>query len=698
MLGRFKYINNQIPMKKNLIMALIVVLLAVVGVSAYLLVTKSQNVISVEPPVLKFTEDEGQGSTYQGLIFKNTENKVDTYVYTGEDVDAWRQKYSSDDEHEMSLVTMTDSSEYFYVEEDTTLADVFAVVATDDKPMIKPVEGTQVLFAVYFDKSELPGAVESEGADLLEGVFRQSYLDYRARVMNEVYNGEDADLYSMEKAFFIYPRGSGSIMGFTFNDDKTAVTTQVLGIGDENIAGYEGDLTITAQNFVIPAYYPFQVMSPNDYQYNSDLLKVANQAPASESDLVAKVKAKLAASANKQGWVPVVINKNVFKALIKDGTGIGRLGANDAFNVWVRGAGVFNTVTLADAGSILPEGLTIGWVYMSNDVRSETDGYCVDESDCGEGFGCSVGVCERKGMFVPGCDVDADCEAGEVCEDGSCSKAEGFCVDDTACEAGYECVDHLCEFIEGYCEDNGGCLEGVCDTANNLCVGCLEPADCDSGFECVENACEAIEGYCEDNGDCLEGVCDMEDSLCVDCVVDADCSDLGTAATCTNNQCACTPSMILSAGDLGDECGELDNGCGGTVDRACKNGLDCSDGICKSPLANDDLCDGVFCFNGMRCNPDDGECVTCFEDTQCEEGKVCSDSFECVCAPGLRLCAAGTSWDDETCGCVASTPAPSGGDVDVTTADDDDDDDEPDVTVPSGGFVPSGGLLHLNLD
>ncbi|UCG16429.1 MAG: hypothetical protein JSV19_14145, partial [Phycisphaerales bacterium] len=141
------------------------------------------------------------------------------------------------------------------------------------------------------------------------------------------------------------------------------------------------------------------------------------------------------------------------------------------------------------------------------------------------------------------CDTDADCSAGQICEDEVCVAAQ--CVEDADCAEGEVCED-------------GRCVEAP---------ECVTDDDCDEGFECVGGECTPIiEPECETDADCevteecVDGAC-----VAIACEDDADCDDglyCNGAEVCTNGACVAGTDPCAE----GEECDEDTDTCAPPVE------------------------------------------------------------------------------------------------------------------------------------
>ena len=209
-------------------------------------------------------------------------------------------------------------------------------------------------------------------------------------------------------------------------------------------------------------------------------------------------------------------------------------------------------------------------------------GYATGDGPCtslNAGTVCRSGACSANGTCEPagGCDVDADCTAGNWCNEtshtcrpksangaaipsdavhtnptlnGTCTAAAAALV----CLSGVCDVDNKCGYAngDGPCTVNNGgtvCRSGVCDTDNKCgylngdgpCTGSNGPVVCRSGSCSTNGTCEAA-GGCNVSGDCStgQGCCNQT------------CTPLGTNQNCAScgNVCS-SPFTCVSSGSAG---------------------------------------------------------------------------------------------------------------------------------------------------
>jgi hypothetical protein len=205
-------------------------------------------------------------------------------------------------------------------------------------------------------------------------------------------------------------------------------------------------------------------------------------------------------------------------------------------------------------------------------------------------FKCNAGAA----ACVSRCTADADCTAGNVCQNGSCGpKPVG-----QSCQQGSECA-------------SGNCVDGVC--CESACAGA-----------CRSCALPSAMGFCKP---LAAGMPDLR-GVCV---------DRGASSCNTDGRC-----------DGGGSCRRY---AAGTVCAAehCENGVATPESLCTASgacVAPDAMTCAPYACNGSRCFQ------TCSADNNCASGNVCtntscgkkppgascSDKSECasnVCAQGV---------------------------------------------------------------
>ncbi|MBN2693487.1 PPC domain-containing protein [bacterium] len=216
----------------------------------------------------------------------------------------------------------------------------------------------------------------------------------------------------------------------------------------------------------------------------------------------------------------------------------------------------------------------------------EEDQSCYSDSECPNGFRCNLVTNDCEEIIIE-CNIDSDCEIGEICENNLCVELQG-------------------------CRDDNDCLDSskpACNSASGICYECMSDSHCTNG-----------------NG------CDLQEHTCtasLGCEADSDCG--------LNKKCDTTvePHQCVSIFDC-------------TIDSDCSNGMICENGTCVS---SSNPCDGVTCSNHGTCVNTNGvascNCntgyhavgLTCVVDTTdpCS-GVTCSYHGDCVNTSGVASC------------------------------------------------------------
>ncbi len=195
---------------------------------------------------------------------------------------------------------------------------------------------------------------------------------------------------------------------------------------------------------------------------------------------------------------------------------------------------------------------------------------------------------------------------------------------------------------------------------------------------------------CTTNADCTNEnspVCVIPagetDGTCEECGSNADCDDglfcNGTETCDANNTCStgsdpCTGDQV---------CDEANNEC----DDVCTADTDCNDGdACTNDACADEVCENTAVNCGAQvCDPSDGSCVDCLNDSDCGVGETCGDDNTCQPAPPVGFnvnisgCPAGTSNGVDIALTAAATGAAAGNQVTFVWS------------APGGGFDTTSG-------
>ncbi len=210
---------------------------------------------------------------------------------------------------------------------------------------------------------------------------------------------------------------------------------------------------------------------------------------------------------------------------------------------------------------------------------------CLARNDCAPGLACLNNICSKNNFEIERTTkecVQVDCEETADCCAGKPSEAPAKCADRV----------NICE------------TPSLADCTLN--ASCVDDGDCGSGT-CASLTCSNTGLTCTDDTDCTD-TCDVATGICsitgnVGCTVDADC--LATAGTCTG-LCNCqNPDFDLDNPICTDE------DCTEVCTLRCENERCVTDTSCE----NDDDCEGSPF--GPLC--DDGDCVECTSDDDCDE-------------------------------------------------------------------------------
>ncbi len=241
-------------------------------------------------------------------------------------------------------------------------------------------------------------------------------------------------------------------------------------------------------------------------------------------------------------------------------------------------------------------------------------------------------------MAMPGearlcsaCGNDGDCAAlGDGARCTPIGGAGAFCT--SACDpAGDDCpVGYQC--VQGFDQ----CLPTTFE-----CRGCLV-SDCPAGetcdvfsAECV--APQAVCGTCTDDAGCQAGL---------------SCADFGGARFCLQPSAGGCAAGYMAQGDVcvpeGGQCDPCGGVCAGDTPFCDVNTAQCRQCGPGSPCAAPLTCDldtlnctdsGPGCVSDIDCNAGDrgvcfnGECIQCFDDSQCPPRQACNENFSCIPSP-----------------------------------------------------------------
>jgi cysteine-rich repeat protein len=206
----------------------------------------------------------------------------------------------------------------------------------------------------------------------------------------------------------------------------------------------------------------------------------------------------------------------------------------------------------------------------------------------------STGTCVET--LATSCTASSDCQPGESCEAGACTRAQGACETDADCTAG-TCTKAL--LITATAADADG--DGLADPLD-VCPEVPDPAQLDTDGDGIGDACDAAtcsNGALETGEECDDGNLSPGDGCDAACELELpDCGD--------------------GVDDDGDGLVDgADPGCGGLASAAaenpaCDNGadddgdglIDAADPACAGGAAGDDESAAPACQNGVD---DDGD-------------------------------------------------------------------------------------------
>jgi len=365
-----------------------------------------------------------------------------------------------------------------------------------------------------------------------------------------------------------------------------------------------------------------------------------------------------------------------------------------------------------------------------------------DDSQCGDGVGCTTDAClpGDPGADADGClftPDDTACDDSNVCTQDSCNAASG-CINDgtpldgSACDDGHNCTDpDTCASgacvgtpQNSLCGDGVDCTVDTCDPSDTLADadGCLhtpDDASCSDGDQCTADSCNASSG-CVNDSAAMEGL-SCDDS--VNCTTGDVCTSGNCAGTLDHSACDDSVDCSVDVCDPTDPGADAD-GCVNTEDDAqCDDTNECTDDTCEiasggcvftpHSRACDDLlycngadtCDGAGgctvhtgdpCVSPLVCDEDADACVGCVDNTDCDDGNVCTDdvcnaSQNCENNPNTESCDDGfacTTGDACSGGSCQGTPDDSACDDSVACTVDTCDPADQDADAAGCVFTP----------
>lgn len=242
-------------------------------------------------------------------------------------------------------------------------------------------------------------------------------------------------------------------------------------------------------------------------------------------------------------------------------------------------------------------------------AREQRVNYCRDDMDCPPEALCKDNLCE-----VPmACESDAQCAPSETCDDKECVPLSR-CRTDDACSENAICDNTQCVRLpdcgaDDECPDGAACDEGVCQRLGP----CRSDLNCPGLSVCLENECRRLDG-CNEGRACPEGTRCAETGLCV---LDVQCAEnrgCGEDEICDSGQClALAACRSDDACPTGTQCSN--NRCIRIPEIACRRNEECP---------NDAICYNERCFTRASCE----------FDSDCAQGTLCADDNACY--PALR--------------------------------------------------------------
>lgn len=209
-----------------------------------------------------------------------------------------------------------------------------------------------------------------------------------------------------------------------------------------------------------------------------------------------------------------------------------------------------------------------------------------------------------------GCNVDTDCDTGDLCSPGICDITKRRCtVTNIVCDDGDLCTRDVCYTDRGCvfealpCESDPVAPESVADLAPCF----ADEAFCDDDDACttdscdIDNGCQYTSRSCDDNNDCTTDSCDSVLG-CQHTPIVCDDGDACTIDLCDPSG-GCTTEALDC--DDGDFC--TDDSCSGGVCNSVANAVDCNDGVACTL----DQCGATGCeYSFIHAECDDGDACT----------------------------------------------------------------------------------------
>ncbi|HEY3449747.1 MAG TPA: hypothetical protein VGK67_25560 [Myxococcales bacterium] len=321
---------------------------------------------------------------------------------------------------------------------------------------------------------------------------------------------------------------------------------------------------------------------------------------------------------------------------------------------------------------------------------------CGADQVCMRGYcgACCPGNCVK---VQTACKTDAECQPGEICEGcgetGPKSCMRG-CRDSYGCQAGESCEQVLCDTCpcpaqcyptKPGCQSDAACGSGtVCEpgpgcTGPNQCVaGCHEDSQCPNGGtcawmldcltcpcpgQCSTPACLYDQAFCSTGLECIWGSESCWGGCCQTCPVPP-------PSTCLSNQCPNPGGRDTNGCDTGPVCGACCKCSPGTP--VCGENYGTYGSECEATCAGVKVLHAGAClpYEGLGCDWNGGgcsqgqycrdPCPMCgsVQQLRCTQMGACVWDWDCPGGLGSPTCADGTppTWTCANHSCLASCP------------------------------------------
>ena len=192
----------------------------------------------------------------------------------------------------------------------------------------------------------------------------------------------------------------------------------------------------------------------------------------------------------------------------------------------------------------------------------------------------------------------------EACGSDACARLAAYDAKFLALEADLWCLRNCDEWKLSDCQKR------TCDGVGKKCTA--------AGAQPDGTSCQLGKGKCQEGQCCVPNTCGALNAQCGEisdgCGGTLDCGVCQGGAVCVDNACC----LAETCETLGKECGSWEDGCGGMTGECgpCMNGHDCGgSGLCDGPWV------GIDC-GGIACPELAGYDVTCNGKEHCEYANV----------------------------------------------------------------------------